>query len=69
MEKAFGEKVENINIFIGPEGGFSEQEIEKLNEYGILSVHMGKRILRADTAAYSAVFYTAMRYELNRVNQ
>jgi len=25
---------------------------------------MGRRILRADTAAYSAVFYTAMRYEL-----
>ncbi len=69
LEKAFGEKVENINIFIGPEGGFQEQEIERLNEYGILSVHMGKRILRADTAAYSAVFYTAMRYELNRVNQ
>jgi len=64
LDKAVKESIRNINIFIGPEGGFSEKEISYLTENGIHPVHMGRRILRADTAAYSAVFYTAMRYEL-----
>lgn len=56
--------IKKINIFIGPEGGFKKFEIENMNKAGILSAHLGKRILRADTAAVQAVFYTAAFYEL-----
>ncbi|MBQ2966800.1 MAG: 16S rRNA (uracil(1498)-N(3))-methyltransferase [Clostridia bacterium] len=38
-------------IFVGPEGGFSEKEIEKLSDGGISVVSLGKRILRTETAA------------------
>ncbi|MBD3359582.1 MAG: RsmE family RNA methyltransferase [Candidatus Buchananbacteria bacterium] len=43
-----------INLFIGPEGGFSEQEINLAQRYSVLSFSLGKRILRAETAALVA---------------
>ena len=44
-----------INIIIGPEGGFSERELDlfKSNNYTFLS--LGDRVLRAETAAISAL--------------
>lgn len=39
-----------IGIFIGPEGGFSEEEIALAREAGILPISLGKRILRTETA-------------------
>lgn len=36
---------------IGPEGGFSGREMERLNNQGFLSVSMGSRVLRCETAA------------------
>lgn len=41
----------DINIFVGPEGGFSRDEIEKAIESKVLVTHLGKRILKAETAA------------------
>lgn len=40
----------NVAIFVGPEGGFDESEIEALKSSGCKSISMGKRILRAETA-------------------
>ena len=40
-----------IAIIIGSEGGFEESEIEKIKRAGGVSVSLGKRILRAETAA------------------
>lgn len=45
-------KNQKIAIVIGPEGGFSEQEVKKANEQGFVSVGLGKRILRAETACF-----------------
>ncbi len=42
-------------IVIGPEGGFSCEEIERLTELGFECVSLGNRILRAETAAISAI--------------
>ena len=36
---------------IGPEGGITESEVEFLKEVGAVEVSLGKRILRAETAA------------------
>lgn len=41
---------ESIGIFIGPEGGFEEAEIEQAMEQEIIPVSLGKRILRTETA-------------------
>ena len=52
----------SICIFIGPEGGFDESEIEKAQQCGIMPVTLGPRILRTETAG-SAVLSILM-YEL-----
>lgn len=41
-------------ILIGPEGDFSEEEIEKALEKGFRSVHLGKSRLRTETAGIAA---------------
>jgi 16S rRNA (uracil1498-N3)-methyltransferase len=45
----------NINLFIGPEGGYSEAEIASAEENGLVVFSLGKRILRAETAAIVAL--------------
>ncbi len=37
-------------LCIGPEGGFTDYEVAKLEEAGCQSVHLGPRILRVETA-------------------
>jgi 16S rRNA (uracil1498-N3)-methyltransferase len=44
----------SINLFIGPEGGFTEQELAQAQSYGALPVTLGPRILRAETAGLVA---------------
>lgn len=41
---------ERAAVFIGPEGGFSDEEIAYALEYGAKTVTLGKRILRTETA-------------------
>lgn len=41
----------SITIIIGPEGGFELEEINELNKLGFINLSLGKRILRAETAA------------------
>lgn len=41
----------SIALFIGAEGGFSEQEIEQATAQGVYPITLGTRILRAETAA------------------
>ena len=44
-------KTKCLGYFIGPEGGITEDEHKFLKEQGFISVSLGKRILRAETAA------------------
>ena len=44
-------KSKNIGYFIGAEGGITEKEHQLLKDAGAISVSLGKRILRAETAA------------------
>ena len=43
-----------IAVFIGPEGGFEEREVELLCSSGARTATLGKRILRAETAPIAA---------------
>lgn len=45
----------SVSIFIGPEGGFTEEEVDILNKRNVKSVSLGKRILRCETAAVYAL--------------
>ena len=49
------EKGKSISVLVGPEGGFSEQEINGLTTQGFIRTSLGKRILRAETAAIYAL--------------
>ena len=42
-------------VLVGPEGGFSREEVNLAVSKGLITVSLGKRILRAETAAISAV--------------
>ncbi len=44
-----------ISLLTGPEGGFSETEIAQACKKGFVTATLGKRILRAETAAITAV--------------
>ena len=46
----------SVTYIIGPEGGFDEKEYKKFTEMGYQSVSLGKRILRAETAA---IYFTS----------
>ncbi len=49
------QKGKSISILIGPEGGFSPQEIDALTSQSFIRTSLGKRILRAETAAIYAL--------------
>lgn len=46
---------EPVEILVGPEGGFTEIELAQMNARGVLTVSLGPRILRTETAAPAAV--------------
>lgn len=46
---------DNVLVIIGPEGGFSENEIEKASEKGAVLTALGDLILRSDTAAIATL--------------
>lgn len=55
---------QNIAIFIGPEGGFSETEIKLAMDAGIIPITLGKRILRTETAGFTILSW--MMYQLEQ---
>ena len=54
-----------IGVLIGPEGGFDDKEIEKCLSIGGTTISLGKRILRAETAAIVAVSTLMLYAEIN----
>lgn len=61
--------VENVGIFIGPEGGFEKQEIEKALAADAKIISLGKRILRTETAAITAVGMCMLTTEILKGNE
>lgn len=56
------ENKKEISIIIGPEGGFSEKEIDLAKNKGIKILSLGGRILRTETAAITAL--SILMYEI-----
>ncbi len=63
LKEVLGKDEEKSKIFfvVGPEGGFSEEEIHTAEELGFIPVHLGRRVLRAETA--SLCFLSILQYE------
>lgn len=57
---------DSITVVIGPEGGFSNEEVKQLEEMGYSSITLGSRILRAETAA---IYVCAVLSENSEANQ
>lgn len=53
----------DIAVFIGPEGGFDETEIEKAVGCGLTPITLGKRILRTETAGFTVMAWIMYRLE------
>lgn len=52
----------SVNIFVGPEEGFTPEEVEQARMYGLIPIAFGPRILRAEMMGIVAA--TAILYEL-----
>ena len=54
---------EDVAIFIGPEGGFEEEEVNMASQSGIEPITLGKRILRTETAGMTVLSWIMYRLE------
>lgn len=54
---------QSIAVFIGPEGGFEEREVQAALEAGIEPVTLGKRILRTETAGLTVLSWLMYQLE------
>lgn len=55
-------RAKEMSILIGPEGGFTEDEISRAISTGAVPVTLGENILRAETAAIAAL--AIVKYEM-----
>lgn len=53
---------QRIAVFIGPEGGFEESEVQDAMDNGVEPITLGKRILRTETAGFTILSW--MMYQL-----
>lgn len=55
-------KAKRVALFVGPEGGFSREEVKEAKEKGIIPASLGSRRLRSETAAIAGI--SNILYEL-----
>ncbi len=46
---------DTVSILVGPEGGFSGEELEEMQVRGVMAVSLGPRVLRTETAGPAAI--------------
>jgi 16S rRNA (uracil1498-N3)-methyltransferase len=56
------DRLEEVTLFIGPEGGWSDEELRMARERQCLFQRLGPRRLRAETAAIAAAAVIASRF-------
>jgi 16S rRNA (uracil1498-N3)-methyltransferase len=56
------EGAKDITVMIGPEGGFSREEVESAARKGFVSVSLGRNVLKVETAAVTIL--SIIQYEL-----
>jgi 16S rRNA (uracil1498-N3)-methyltransferase len=58
-----------VEIAIGPEGGFADDELDAFRLAGFMRVQLGPRILRTETAAIAALTWLQTRFGDMRASQ
>jgi 16S rRNA (uracil1498-N3)-methyltransferase len=56
------EDTPGVRLLVGPEGGFSEEEIDAAREAGVAEASLGPSILRTETAALVGASLVLARY-------
>ena len=59
LKEVVGSTVDELTLFIGPEGGWADQEISRFKECGLTGVKLTATILRVETAAIAAAAIAA----------
>lgn len=54
---------QSVAVFIGPEGGFAEEEIQMAGERSLSAITLGKRILRTETAGMTVLAWLSYLLE------
>ena len=54
---------QSVALFIGPEGGFEESEVETALAAGIEPITLGRRILRTETAGLTVLSWLMYHFE------
>jgi 16S rRNA (uracil1498-N3)-methyltransferase len=62
LAEVLPEETTGIRLFVGPEGGFSQQEIDSAREAGVGEASLGSSILRTETAALVGAALVLARY-------
>lgn len=58
----------DVGIFIGPEGGFEDEEIVRAERAGVKPISLGRRILRTETAGLMVLSVAGYVLETKREN-
>ena len=67
LEQVIGKiprEMEEVWVFVGSEGGFSQQDLELFNHFEILPVTLGSQVLRVETACVTLV--SILKYGLGQ---
>lgn len=62
LPEVLSEDATGVRLFVGPEGGFSEEEIDTAREAGLAEASLGPNILRTETAALVGATLVLARY-------
>lgn len=54
---------QSVAVFIGPEGGFEDGEVEEASACGFVPVTLGRRILRTETAGFTVLSWIMYQLE------
>ncbi len=60
--KNTSQHTDNITVLVGPEGGFSNEEVATAEESGFIQIGLGPRILRTETAAIAIISILQFEY-------
>ncbi len=62
LARVLPEEASGVRLFVGPEGGFSQEEIDTAMEAGLVEASLGSSILRSETAALVGASLVLARY-------
>ena len=60
ITKELFKPIKNISIVIGPEGGFTEEEVTLANKNGFIDLSLGDTVLRSSTALILSIGMTKL---------